>query len=123
MRTHPSDADSDHMPANERATGGSDPRRYEIRVRGPIGPTIMQAFPTLSASRSGQDTLLTGSLPDHSALYGVIHELEALGLQLLEIRCGSRSYPSESSEHFDAPDGKLSMKNRLPDEIFRYGRR
>jgi hypothetical protein len=47
---------------------------------------MMQAFPMLAASRSGQDTLLTGSLPDESALYGVIHELEALGLQLLEIR-------------------------------------
>ncbi|HTX12795.1 MAG TPA: hypothetical protein VME22_29530 [Solirubrobacteraceae bacterium] len=79
------------MPAKERASGGSDPRRYEIRVRGPIGPRIMQAFPALSASRIGQDTLLTGSLPDHSALYGVIHQLEALGLQLLEIRCGSPS--------------------------------
>ncbi|HUA49789.1 MAG TPA: hypothetical protein VMA77_31445, partial [Solirubrobacteraceae bacterium] len=46
----------------------------------------MQAFPTLAASRNGHDTLLTGSLPDQSALYGVIHQLEALGLQLLEIR-------------------------------------
>ena len=27
-----------------------------------------------------------GSLPDRSALYGVITQLEALGLQLLEIR-------------------------------------
>lgn len=64
-------------------------RRYELRVRGPIGPTLMQAFPTLSASPSGQDTLLSGSLPDHSALYGVIHQLEVLGLQLLEVRCES----------------------------------
>jgi hypothetical protein len=48
---------------------------------------MMQAFPTLAASRSGQDTLLIGSLPDQSALYGVIGQLEALGLQLLEIRC------------------------------------
>jgi hypothetical protein len=79
------------MAAKDRATGGRAPRRYEIRVRGPIGPTIMQAFPTLAASRNGEDTLLTGSLPDQSALYGVIHQLEALGLQLLEIRrpdCG-----------------------------------
>jgi hypothetical protein len=73
--------------ANKSATGGCDPQRYEIRVRGPIGPTIMQAFPTLTAARTGQDTLLTGSLADQSALYGVIHQLEALGLQLLEIRC------------------------------------
>ena len=74
------------MPARKRATGGREARRYEIRVRGPIGPTMMQAFPTLALSRSGQDTLLTGSLPDQSALYGVIHQLEALGLELLEIR-------------------------------------
>jgi hypothetical protein len=86
MRTNPSDADSDRVAAKDRATSGREPRRYEIRVRGPIGPTIMQAFPTLAATRSGQDTLLTGSLPDQSALYGVIHQLEALGLHLLEIR-------------------------------------
>ena len=74
------------MPANQTASGGREPRRYEIRVRGPIGLTIMQAFPTLAEGRSGQDTLLVGSLPDQCALYGVIHQLEALGLQLLEIR-------------------------------------
>ena len=74
------------MAAKDRATGGRKQRRYEIRVRGPIGPTMMEAFPTLAATRSGQDTLLTGPLPDESALYGVIAELETLGLQLLEIR-------------------------------------
>jgi hypothetical protein len=72
--------------ANERDPGGTERRCYEIRVRGPVGPTVMQAFPCLIATRSGHDTLLAGSLPDQSALYGVIHQLEALGLQLLEIR-------------------------------------
>jgi hypothetical protein len=47
---------------------------------------LVQAFPTLTVRRRGQDTILSGSLPDQSALYGVIHQLEALGLQLLEIR-------------------------------------
>jgi len=74
------------MSANQRGAGGTERRRYEIRVRGPIGPTTMQAFPTLTATRSGVDTLLTGSLPDQSALYGVISQLEALGVQLLEIK-------------------------------------
>jgi hypothetical protein len=86
MRAHPADRDSDRMPGKDNATGGRELRRYEIRVRGPIGPTMMEAFPTLAASRSAQDTLLIGSLPDESALYGVIHEVEALGLQLLGIR-------------------------------------
>jgi hypothetical protein len=74
------------MAAKENAPAGYEPQRYEIRVRGPIGPTMMQAFPALTANRSGRDTLRIGSLPDQCALYGVIHELEALGLQLLEIR-------------------------------------
>ena len=74
------------MAANTRATGGREPGRYEICVRGPIGPTLMQAFPTLAVARRGPDTLLTGSLTDQSALYGVIHQLEALGLELLGIR-------------------------------------
>ena len=87
MRAHRPDGEPNRMPAKKRATGGREPRRYEIRVRGPIGPTMMQAFPTLAAASRGHDTLLCGSLPDQSALYGVIHQLEALGLQLLEIRC------------------------------------
>jgi hypothetical protein len=91
MRAHPPDGDSDHVSAKKRATGGREPRRYEIRVeirvRRPIGPTMMQAFPTLAAASRRQDTLLTGSLPDQCALYGVINQLEALGLELLEIRC------------------------------------
>ena len=86
------------MPANDSATGGREPGRYEIRVRGPIGPTMMQAFPTLAASRSGQDTLLTGPLPDESALYGVIAELETLGLQLLEIRRPSTGDPERAAD-------------------------
>ncbi|MGH2862280.1 MAG: hypothetical protein ACRDLT_12360 [Solirubrobacteraceae bacterium] len=87
------------MSANNTATGSSETRRYEIRVRGAIGPTMMQAFPTLAASRSGQDTLLTGSLPDQSALYGAIHHLEALGLQLLEIRRAPTGDPRDTSPY------------------------
>jgi hypothetical protein len=89
------------MSANNRATGGSERRCYEIRVRGPIGPTMMQAFPALIATRSGQDTVLTGSLADQSALYGVINQLDALGLELLEIR---RPKSGESGPHAKSHD-------------------
>ena len=85
MRAHPPKAHAANMSVEKSGTGGSGRPRYEIRVRGPIGPTVMQAFPALTATRSGHDTLLTGSL-DQSALYGVIEQLEALGLHLLEIR-------------------------------------
>jgi hypothetical protein len=93
------------MSANNRATGGTERRCCEIRVRGPIGPMMMQAFPALIATRSGHDTVLTGSLADQSALYGVINQLEALGLELLEIRrpksgeSGRRAKSHDLCEH------------------------
>jgi len=62
------------------------PYRYRIRVRGRLGETIRGAFPALQARASGGDTVLTGPLPDRAALYGVIAEIEALGLELLEVR-------------------------------------
>jgi hypothetical protein len=86
MRAHPPDVDRDRMPANHPGNGDREPPRFEIRVRGPIGETLKLAFPALTASRHGPDTLLVGSLADQCALYGAIHQLEALGLQLLEVR-------------------------------------
>jgi len=46
----------------------------------------MAAFPGLSAQVRGEDTVLTGMLPDEAALYGVLAEIEALRLELLELR-------------------------------------
>jgi hypothetical protein len=65
----------------------NDPRpyRYRIRVRGRLGETICSAFPALEARASGGDTVLTGPLADRAALYGVIAQIEALGLELLEV--------------------------------------
>jgi hypothetical protein len=44
------------------------------------------AFPTLRAQAHGADTVLTGTLADQAALYGVLAQIEALGLELLEVR-------------------------------------
>jgi hypothetical protein len=62
------------------------PRRYEIWVRGHLGATMRSAFPSLLAQVRGADTVLTGTLPDQAALYGTLAEIEALGLELLEVR-------------------------------------
>jgi hypothetical protein len=67
----------------------SPSRYYEIRIRGPIGRTLLQAFLELKARRSGPDTVLSGRLADRSALYGVIHQIEALALELFEVRSPS----------------------------------
>ena len=66
--------------------GDSNPQRYQIRVRGHLGETIRYAFPALQARTRGEDTVLTGVLADQAALYGVIAEIEALCLELIEVR-------------------------------------
>ena len=69
------------------ACSGPQPWQYEICVRGHLGETMRSAFPALRAQARGRNTVLTGALPDQAALYGVLAELEALGLELLELRC------------------------------------
>jgi len=59
---------------------------YEIRVRGHLDGMLLGAFPDLSAQADGTETVLTGPLPDQAALYGVLAQIEALGLELLEVR-------------------------------------
>jgi hypothetical protein len=61
------------------------PARYVIRIDGHLGATVLSAFPALAPQHHGAHTVLTGLL-DRSALYGVLAEIEALGLDLLELR-------------------------------------
>jgi hypothetical protein len=62
------------------------PVRYQIRIRGRLGRTMRAAFPGLRAAEEGQDTLLVGDLADQAALHGVLTRIEALGLELVEVR-------------------------------------
>ena len=69
-----------------RHGGVARQQRYQIRVRGQLGQTIRSAFPALRARADGGGTVLTGVLADQAALYGVLAEAEALGLELIEVR-------------------------------------
>ena len=77
MRVHPA--------ASEPGIVDPTPARYTIRIHGHLGATLLSAFPALVPQWHGADTVLTGLL-DRSALYGVLAEIEALGLDLLEVR-------------------------------------
>ena len=65
---------------------GQAPALYSIRINGHLGSTLLAAFPAMASQQQGADTVLTGLLPDRSALYGVLAEIEALGLDLIELR-------------------------------------
>ena len=75
----------------------TQPGLYEIRIKGRLGTTALSAFPTMVAEVKGSETVLTGSIPDRSAMFGVLLQIEALGLELLEVRqLGARPQTPES---------------------------
>jgi hypothetical protein len=74
-----------HLPALDHGVMDPAPALYTIRIHGHLGATVLSAFPALVPQRHGAATVLTGLL-DRSALYGVLAEIEALGLDLVEIR-------------------------------------
>jgi len=76
------------------------PASYELRVRGHLGATMLRAFPALHAETRGQDTLLRGAVADQAALHGVLSQIEALGLELLELR----RLPAEPKTGRNRPD-------------------
>jgi hypothetical protein len=61
-------------------------KRYEIRVGGHLGEVTRTAFPDLRAQAREGNTILSGLLADQAALYGILYQLEALGLELIEVR-------------------------------------
>jgi hypothetical protein len=60
--------------------------QYMIRIRGRLGATALSAFPTMGSEVQSGETVLTGPLADRSAVYGVLAQIEALGLEILELR-------------------------------------
>jgi hypothetical protein len=70
------------------------PDLYTIRIKGRLGTTALSAFSTMLCELKGGETVLTGLLEDRSAVFGVIGQIEALGLELLELR----QIPADATE-------------------------
>jgi hypothetical protein len=68
--------------------------RYEIRVGGRLSSAVAATFDVAEVRVDGRNTLLVGSLADQAALYGVLDRVQALGLELIEVR---RVPPAEVS--------------------------
>jgi hypothetical protein len=76
------------------------PGLYTIRIKGRLGATALSAFPTMVSELKGGETVLTGLLEDRSAMFGVLGQIEALGLELVELRhiCTRRSSPESGDD-------------------------
>ena len=80
------------------------PGLYRIRIRGRLGATALSAFPSMVSELRGGETVLTGLVEDRSALFGILAQIEALGLELLELRqIQPRPTSRESGDDHAAP--------------------
>ena len=63
------------------------PHRFEIRVRGWLAEHWTDGFDgmTLQHNTDGS-TVLEGKVPDQSALFGVLHAIENLGLTIVCVK-------------------------------------
>jgi hypothetical protein len=62
------------------------PALYTVRVKGRLGCTALSAFPEMVSEVHGGDTVLTGPFKDRAAVFGVVGQIEALGLELIGLR-------------------------------------
>jgi hypothetical protein len=91
-----------HLPARDHGLMEPAPALYTIRIKGQLGATALSAFPVLVPHEHGADTVLTGLL-DQSALFGVLATVEALGLELVEVRQLTRHRRSPKSGEGPSP--------------------
>jgi hypothetical protein len=59
---------------------------YEIHIRGRLPEGVLDEFEYLTVVDVPTETVLTGTLPDQSSLFGVMARLQNLGLEILELR-------------------------------------
>lgn len=71
---------------------------YQVRVSGAIPAELIADLHDLTVSVEPPETVLHGSLPDQSAVVGLISRLHGLGLRLIEVR----RLPSDEASGSDA---------------------
>ena len=70
-------------------------QRVEIRVKGRIDEHWSDWFDDLTITHADDETVLTGTVADQAALYGLLAKLQDLGLLLVSVQ------PSEVTDHED----------------------
>lgn len=80
MRVRPGDAYAHCM------NGASGSELYEFHVRGELSEATLAAFADFQATTRDGETILSGEVPDQAALFGILYRIEALGIQLIEVR-------------------------------------
>jgi len=68
------------------------PEYYEIKIKGHLDPHWSESFAGLKlAHLEGNETLLSGSLPDQALLHGLLERIRDLNLTLISVTRGDPS--------------------------------
>jgi hypothetical protein len=59
---------------------------YEIRIKGRLSDTVSGSFEDFTASVKPEETVMRGQIRDQSELHGLLDRIQALGLELIEVR-------------------------------------
>ena len=59
---------------------------YEIRIRGRVTEPLLSSFEGMSSTFEPVETVLHGPVRDQAELHGLINRIQALGLELIEVR-------------------------------------
>jgi len=71
--------------------------RYEIHIRGRVGPQVLEAFDDLSTLVEPVETVLYGDIPDQAALQAILIRIHSLGLDFTEVRRVAEPEPPEAN--------------------------
>jgi hypothetical protein len=59
---------------------------YQVRISGTLPDDVLAELQDLTVSVEPPETVLHGTMPDQSAVVGLISRLHGLGLRLIEVR-------------------------------------